>query len=37
MGVGPVKVIVCIEYQDVIDRILAHPEMKEQNTPLCHT
>ena len=30
---GSVKVIACIEDQDVIDRILAHPESKEQNTP----
>lgn len=28
-----VKVIACIEEQDVIDRILAHLESKEQNTP----
>jgi hypothetical protein len=30
---GPVRVIACIEDQDVIDRILAHLERKEQNTP----
>ncbi len=30
---GPVRVIACIEVQDVIDRILAHLKRKEQNTP----
>ena len=30
---GSVRVIACIEDQDVIDRILAHLERKEQNTP----
>lgn len=30
---GSVKVIACIEEQDAIDRILAHLESKEQNTP----
>tara|TARA_R110002072_G_scaffold180462_1_gene336476 strand:- start:109 stop:621 length:513 start_codon:yes stop_codon:yes gene_type:complete len=30
---GSVKVIACIEEQDIIDRILAHLESKEQNTP----
>ena len=30
---GSVKVIACIEEQDVIDRILAYLESKEQNTP----
>ena len=30
---GSVRVIACIENQDVIDRILAHLERKEQNTP----
>jgi hypothetical protein len=30
---GPVKVIACIEDQDVIDRILAHLRDKEQGTP----
>ena len=30
---GSVKVIACIEDQDIIDRILAHLESKEQNTP----
>jgi hypothetical protein len=30
---GSVRVIACIEDQDVIDRILAHLESKEQNTP----
>ena len=29
---GPLKVIACIEDQDIIDRILAHLESKEQNT-----
>ena len=30
---GSVRVIACIEDQDIIDRILAHLESKEQNTP----
>ena len=30
---GSVRVIACIEDQEVIDRILAHLESKEQNTP----
>ena len=30
---GSVRIIACIEDQDVIDRILAHLERKEQNTP----
>jgi hypothetical protein len=30
---GSVTVIACIEDQDIIDRILAHLERKEQNTP----
>jgi len=30
---GSVRVIACIEDQDVIDRILAHLKKKEQNTP----
>jgi hypothetical protein len=30
---GSVKVIACIEEQDAIDRILAHLESKEHNTP----
>ena len=30
---GSVKVIACIEEQDVIDRVLAHMHAKEQNTP----
>jgi len=30
---GTVKVTACIEDQDVIDRILAHLERKERNTP----
>jgi hypothetical protein len=30
---GSVRVIACIEEQAVIDRILAHLERKEQNTP----
>ena len=30
---GSVKVIACIEDQDVIDRILAHLRDKEQGTP----
>jgi hypothetical protein len=30
---GSVRVIACIEDQDVIDRILAHLHAKEQNTP----
>jgi Putative transposase len=30
---GSVKVIACIEDQDIIERILAHLESKEQNTP----
>ena len=42
---GPVRVIACIEEQDVIpdkagqalDRILSHLERKEQNTLPCHT
>jgi hypothetical protein len=31
---GPVRVIACIEDQDIIDRILAHRRRKEQNTPI---
>mgnify|MGYP001547886975 CR=1 FL=1 len=30
---GSVRIIACIEDQDVIDRILAHLQRKEQNTP----
>ena len=30
---GSVRVIACIEDQDIIDRILAHLESEEQNTP----
>jgi hypothetical protein len=30
---GSLRVIACIEDQDIIDRILAHLESKEQNTP----
>ena len=30
---GSVRIVACIEDQDIIDRILAHLESKEQNTP----
>ena len=30
---GTVKVIACIEDQDIIDRVLAHPRDKERGSP----